>query len=369
MEYKGYKIEHLSSDRLWMGHYPCGDIDSGDGRLLVRAGDNRGEFVIFSDDYGRNWQYRRDLKYIDHMRRLRDGSYIGISFGSLALHHFNPKKQKKIPYILQVNRAKDFDCVLDGDIQASFCLPDIPDLAVGYGDSGNSESYHTGSIGSGIVELDSGDILIAMYGQFGADKTKLDYFTKYDFYQYRTWVLVSHDGGDTFEFLSTVADVQTSPINTAAEGFCEPELLSLGGDHVLCVMRTQGHEVYSPMYACHSYDGGKTWGEVSVVNDFGVLPRLLQMKNGAIVLGSGKWDTFFMLSADGGESWSDRVIVKENDGRWDRGPSGYVSLFEVADDELLIVYDHTDDRVSDDIVTGERRFIYADRYKITRTDA
>ena len=114
-----------------------------------------------------------------------------------------------------------------------------------------------------------------------------------------------------------------------------------------------------------SNDGGRTWSPVSKVEDFGVLPRLLKMKNGAVVLASGKWDTFLKISADDGESWSDRIIVKENRGQWDRGPSGYTSIFETADDELLIVYDHTDDPVSDDIKYGERRVIYADRFRIT----
>lgn len=365
MNYKNYKIEHLSSDRLWIGHYPCGDADGGNGRLIIRAGDNAGSMTIRSNDGGRTWELRRDITNTDHMRRLSDGSYIGIGFGSLAVHHFDPKHQKKIPYIMKTLHAENYDALVAGDAQSAFCMPDIPDLAVGYGDSGDERNYHTGVVGSGIVELDDGSILIAMYGQFGEDKTRLPYFTKYNFYQYRTWVMISHDRGNTFEFLSTVADVQSQPIDTAAEGFCEPDLLYLGGGHVLCVMRTQGHEVYSPMYASHSYDSGRTWSPVSKVEDFGVLPRLLKMKNGAVVLASGKWDTLLKISADDGESWSDRIIVKENRGQWDRGPSGYTSIFETADDELLIVYDHTDDPVSDDIKYGERRVIYADRFRIT----
>ncbi len=358
-----YRAELKDSKRLWIGNYPCCDIASPDGRLLVGVNDNSGGYCAYSADRGDTWEMLREVGRVPRMIRLSDGTYFAVGFGSLAVHHFNPKKQEKIPYVMKKMRAASFDDVLEGNIQCSFESVDIPELAVGYGDSGEAESYHTG-VTSGFIELPDGSILLAMYGQFKSDRTRLDYFTNYDFYQYRTWVMLSRDRGEHFEFLSTVADCQTYPFEPDAEGFCEPELIYLGGEHVLCVMRTQGHEVYTTMYASHSYDMGRTWSEPKAVNPYGVLPRLIKLSCGALICASGKWGTFFQISSDEGVSWSEPVVLSDNRGRWDRGPSGYVSVFETKPDELLIVWDETEDTESDDIPVGERRIVYANRYKI-----
>ena len=90
------------------------------------------------------------------------------------------------------------------------------------------------------------------------------------------------------------------------------------------------------------------------------------MKNGLVVCTSGKWDTFLCVSEDGGHTWSDRHIIAENDGQWDRGPSGYTAVFEVEPDVVLALYDHTEDRVSDFKNPYDRRVVYATRYRITK---
>ncbi len=359
----GYRAELIDSKRLWRGFYPCGNTKADDGRIVVNAGDAIGSLNLYTADKGDTWELIRHNP-IPGMTRLADGSYFAQDFQSVARFQFNPKVQKKIPYIMKKYRAESFDDILTGNIQAEFECVDIPDLAVGYGDDQNPDNWFTGCAGSGAIQLENGDIMLPMYGQFKQDKSKLAYFENYDFCQYRTWVVISHDNGNTFEFLSTVADCQTYPWNPEAEGFCEPELLNLGCGHILCALRTQGHEVYTPLYVSHSYDSGKTWEAPQEINPFGVLPRLLKMQNGAVICASGKWDTFFLISGDDGKTWGERVTVAENDGQWDRGPSGYVSIFETDPNELLIVYDHTEDRVSEFDPPNNRRVIYANRYRI-----
>lgn len=359
----GYRAELIDSKRLWRGFYPCGNTMSDDGRVIVNAGDALGTLNLYSADKGETWELIRHNP-IPGMFRLADGRYFAQDFQSVARHKFNPKVQKKIPYIMKKYWADCFDDIMTGNIQADFECIDIPDLAVGYGDDQNPNNWFTGCAGSGGIQTENGDIILPMYGQFKEDKSKLSYFENYDFCQYRTWVIVSHDNGKTFEYLSTVADCQTYPWNPEAEGFCEPELLNLGGGHILCALRTQGHEVYTPLYVSHSYDSGKTWEAPQEINPFGVLPRLLRMQNGAVICASGKWDTFFLISGDDGKTWGERITVAENDGQWDRGPSGYTSIFETNPNELLIVYDHTEDRVSDFNPPNNRRVIYANRYRI-----
>jgi len=372
-----YKIEHIDTKRLWRGFFPCADIASDDGRILVCAGDSiysgadigamsgAGSYFLYTTDKGDTWEFIRPAPY-PGMMRLSNGKYFAQGFGSAVLKQFNKDVQEKVPYVMKKYVADSFDQILEGRVQMEFECVDIPDLAVGYGDSQDPDNWATGYNGTGIAELDNGDVLLPMYGHFKEDRTKLDYFKKYDFYQYRTWILVSHDKCKTFEYLSTVADCQTYPFTPDGEGFCEPCLLNLGCGHVLCVMRTQGHEVYSPLYASHSYDNGNTWSVPEEISPFGVYPRLLKMQSGLIVCTSGKWDTFFLVSEDDGKTWSERHIIAENDGQWDRGPSGYTSVFEVEPDVILVVYDDTEDRVSEFKNPYDRRVVYATRYRITK---
>lgn len=360
-----FKAELIDSKRLWKGHYASGNTVSEDGRIAIAGGDQRGSITLITTDKGDTWEYVRDL-HLPAMTRLADGTYFAQAFQNVAKRQFDPDVQEIVPYILKKYRAKSFDDVLAGNIQVEFALVDIPDLSIGFGDDQVKGNWSAGCAGTGAIQDENGAIYLPMYGQFKQDKTKLEYFKNYDFYQYRSWVIVSYDNGKSFEYLSTVADCQTYPWNPEAEGFCEPELLYLGEGHILCSLRTQGHEVYTPLYVAHSYDYGKTWETPIEINPFGVLPRLIKMSNGAVICASGKWDNFFIISDDDGRTWGERIVIKENDGQWDRGPSGYNTIVETAPDELLVVYDHTDDKNSDIGPDDIRRVIYADRYRITK---
>ena len=358
-----FRAELIDSKRLWRGTYACAETISEDGRFITMGCDAYGNICLYTTDKGDTWELIRD-RHIPKMTRLADGTYFAQDFTNVAKKKFDPGVQEKIPYIMKKYRSKSFDDILAGNIQVEFEVIDIPDLAVGFGDDQQSGNWGAGCAGTGAVQDENGNIYMPMYGQFKQDKTRLEYFKNYDFYQYRSWVVVSRDNGKTFEYLSTVADTGTYPWNPEAEGFCEPELIYYGDGHMMCALRTQGHEVYTPLYVAHSYDYGKTWETPMEINPFGVLPRLIKMSNGATVCISGKWDNFFLISGDDGKTWGERITIKENDGQWDRGPSGYNSMMEIRPGELLIVYDHTEDRVSDFDPHVSRRVIYADRYRI-----
>jgi len=360
-----YKIEHIDTKRLWKGFFPCADTLSDDGRIIIGAGDSLGAYSLYTTDKGETWEMIRPNVY-PGMVRFSDGTYFSQGFGSIADKQFDKDTQKKIPYVMKKYIADSFEQILKNEVQMEFCCVDIPDLAVGFGDSQDPNEWASGWCGTGAVETDEGDILLPMYGHFKQDSSKLEYFKKYDFYQYRTWILVSHDKGRSWEYLSTVADCDTYPFTPDGEGFCEPCLLNLGGGHILCALRTQGHEVYCPLYHSHSYDNGKTWSAPEEISPFGVYPRLIRMQNGLIVCTSGKWDTFFCISEDDGYTWSERHIIAENDGQWDRGPSGYTSVFEVEPDVILVVYDTTEDKVTELPNPYDRRVVYATRYRITK---
>jgi len=360
---KQYTPELISAVRWGIGQYACADTFTADGKILVGV---NGWYYLFSKDRGVTWERIDIPKGKDSGRfiQLRNGTLFGLSLHNEVLRKFSPE-QAKIPYVAKVNRAKSIEDAAAGQVEASFAVVDIPDLAIGYGDSGSKDDYFAGVMDHGIVEMPNGDIVATMYGQFKQDKSRVPYFKNYAFYQYRAWCIISRDGGKSFKYLSTIADVQTHPIDHAAEGYCEADLLHLGGNHLIAVMRTQGHEVYSPLYVNHSHDGGVTWGKPEKMNDFGVFPRLVRLTNGALVCASGKYHNFLLFSDDNGYTWSKPFVVAENRHPWDKGPSGYPTLIEVAPNEILLVYDDTEDRASDFAKNPhDRRIVYIHRYRI-----
>ena len=362
---KRYTPILLDACRVGPGQYASSSTVSKDGRILVNVG---GRYSLFSEDRGVSFK-RLDLPDVPAFHRLSDGSYVAFSFHNQVLKKFNPI-QKPIPYVMKIMRAASFEDILSGHYACSFSSVDIPDLAVGYGDSGDKDNYHTGVIDHGVVEMPNGDIIITMYGQFEADVQKVDYFDKYDFFQYRSWCLISHDGCKTFSYLSTIADCQSAPIDPRAEGYCEPDLLHVGDGHLVAVLRTGGHEVYTPMYVAHSYDSGKTWEKPFKIHDFGVFPKLIKLQNGSLVCSAGKIGSFLLFSSDDGLTWSEPIYICDNDGQWDRGPSGYTTLLETAPNEILVIYDETEDKTSIVVEKPEdRRIVFIHRYKIETTEA
>ena len=355
------KITHIDTKRVGIGNYACGSV-KGDAKNMMTTYSGG---VLCTTDGWDTWRSFKDNGSRNMSLHLNDGSYVSFGFHSVVEKNFDPEIQEKIPFVLRIERSKDYDALLAGKAQIEYAVVDIPELAIGYGDSGDKTNYFTGCLGTGMIQMENGDVIVAMYGQFKQDKSKLDYFTNYDFYQYRTWLIISHDNCRTFEYLSTVADSMTYPV-PEAEGYCEPDLLYLGGGRILCVMRTQGHEVYTPMMQSFSDDYGHTWSAPEEINPYGVLPRLIRMENGVILCCSGKWDIFLLASEDEGKTWTKPFVISENDGRWDRGPSGYNSVFETEPNVLTVVYDITEDKVSEDIKLGERRIVYISRYKIER---
>ena len=344
---KKVQLTCLDTQTIVEGHwYTARHLQSSDGRIIFtyeNVKENKKD--VYSADGGKTWQEIDDVMGRFNFTLLSDGSVIGFSMRN-EIEEKIPQNQYKKPYILGVRRAASFDELLRGNFEDDFVRADIPDLGVGNGDHGIG---FCGVCDHGIVELPSGEILVTMYGFFHEDRTPMTVIKAMN-YQYRSWVIVSRDGAKSFEYLSTIADVQTYSELKLAEGFCEPEIKLLDDGSLLCLMRTGGQrrkEFFTPMYSSKSNDGGKSWSAPNYVYDFGVFPRITQTQNGAVIVASGREGVFLSASADRGESWQEPLFVSENfasvRGHFWRCSTGYNCIMEVAPNEILLIYDDIDD--------------------------
>ena len=360
----GYKTEILSKECFGAGHYACNFSSSPDGRAIVPVCYWDGEFLLYSEGVGATFE-RREMpqgRRCVSFRETSDGTYFGIGEGN-AYHRAIYDYGGEIPYGLPVYRAATFDDVLAGHVTTKIVPVDIPRLAAGYGDSNN---LHTGCA-INFRELSNGDIIVMMYGQFKDDTIRCPYFKDYEFYLYRTWAVVSHDKGETFEFLTTVADCETYPIpDINAEGYCEADVVEAERGHLVSVLRTGGHEVYSPLYVSHSNDFGATWSAPQKICDWGVMPRLIRLSDGTLVCATGHIHTMLLVSGDSGRTWSEPLIVDRCDGKWDRSPSGYTSVFECSPGVISLVWDDPKEGIAEGREPGKVRQVYQARIRIEK---
>lgn len=310
---------------------------------------------LYSPDGGRTWQEVDNVLGRFHFIELRDGSLFGISYNNEILEKI-PRHQLYKPFIVAVRRTANLDALLSGDYEDDFARADIPELSGNFGDSNN---FICGTADHGLTELPNGDIIVNMYGHFRDDKTKIAFFPT-DSCQYRTWNVITRDGGRSFQYLGTVADAQTWPIGPKGEGYCEPDLKRLHDGRIICVMRTggsphDGKNGYTDLVCCTSMDGGVSWSKPTRVLDHGVYPQIVQTQNGAIVVSAGRDGLFLATSADNGETWGGPVSVIDIDcSRFGITPTGYSCIGEVAPNEIALIYDdmRTDIEIPDRIPSG-----------------
>lgn len=125
-----------------------------------------------------------------------------------------------------------------------------------------------------------------------------------------------------------------------ARCFEEPAFEILKDSTFICVMRT-GSE--SPMYRSFSSDLGKTWSTPEPFTPNGVRPWLLRLKNGVLVLTSGRPGIQIRFSLDGmGIQWTDPIDMMpfmHHDGTYAlTNTCGYTAILEDGDNSFLIVY-------------------------------
>lgn len=123
---------------------------------------------------------------------------------------------------------------------------------------------------------------------------------------------------------------------------CEAHCVQLPDGGVLGEIRVQGELDGKSIFAVfqtESSDGGRSWSKARRINDHGSPPHLLVLADGRVVCTYGyrrePYGQRAVISADGGKSWGEEIVVRD-DGP--DGDLGYPATVQLRDGSLLSVY-------------------------------
>lgn len=121
-----------------------------------------------------------------------------------------------------------------------------------------------------------------------------------------SYCLRSTDNGATWKLQGRVA---YNPYFYHDE-LVEPDLCATANGTLVCVLRTTDNKGLGPMLLTTSHDSGKTWSALRLLENFGVVPRLLTLENGVTVLSYGRPGVRLLFSADGGgRCWEHPTVI------------------------------------------------------------
>ncbi|MHB0935079.1 MAG: sialidase family protein [Armatimonadota bacterium] len=160
-----------------------------------------------------------------------------------------------------------------------------------------------------------------------------------------TVAVASPDEGRHWEYLSTIAGPADVP--GANEGFDEPCLLLLDSGELLCISRV-GSGTDQLLARTYSADGGRTWSPLDRLPAYSVAPQLCKLRNGALLLATGRPGLFLWCSAEPrGETWQPIDLLAHHNAAIPQWPmtaeqtTAYTAMVEVSPDRAFLVYDRT----------------------------
>ena len=174
----------------------------------------------------------------------------------------------------------------------------------------------------------------------------------------------SLDEGKSWNVISKILYENNDNMKNKDEGeFTEPTFEILSDSSMICVMRSGST---SPMYKSFSDDFGVTWTIPEPFTSNGVKPTLTLLKNGILVLVSGRPGIQIRFSFDGtGKEWSDPVDMLpfiRPDGTYERDVScGYPAILEIDRNSFLLVYS---DFTTYNLFGKKRKSIWSRRIKV-----
>ena len=163
------------------------------------------------------------------------------------------------------------------------------------------------------IILKNGTILATAYGyKQGAKKSY-------------AFVIASYDNGKTWQYLSDLCADQK-----VIEGNGEATIVQLTDGRIFGAWRDGG-----PLKYRFSDDNGKTWGKVYEYTElpFAVSPQAKVLSNGALVILTGRPNLHLLVDWTGTGKEFKKVDIYMGSG------SSYGSIFEIAPNKIMIIYD------------------------------
>ncbi|MDD3154242.1 MAG: sialidase family protein [Victivallaceae bacterium] len=140
----------------------------------------------------------------------------------------------------------------------------------------------------------------------------------------------SDDDGRNWNFIS---DILSDPQKMYREGPNEAAVIELANGELLAYVRPSGQ---GPLLQLRSKDGGVNWSKPESIAPFCVAPAARILKNGALVVVTGRPGLYLLIDFSGSGKHYQNVCLYDGSG------SSYASILEVAPNELLVLYDESD---------------------------
>jgi hypothetical protein len=167
----------------------------------------------------------------------------------------------------------------------------------------------------------------------------------------RPLVYGSLDGGTEFHFMSYItaehdpqeaakSNQKASSLAFSGHRWFYPRGTLLRNGRILCTLRCQRDptgDMWTEVYK--SDDGGRSWGFLSRVNDFGAPGSLVLMDDDRLVMVYGyrtaNYGVRAAASEDGGATWGSELIIRDDGGSWDLG---YPNAWQVEKGRIGVIY-------------------------------
>jgi hypothetical protein len=151
----------------------------------------------------------------------------------------------------------------------------------------------------------------------------------------RTGVCESTDDGATWRWL---AEIPVREGDDARE-YHELHAVEVAPGRIILHIRNHNRANAGETLQCESRDGGKTWSKPRAIGVWGLPSHLLRLRDGRLLMSYGHrrppFGNHARLSADGGDSWSEPLVLSD-DGAG--GDLGYPSTVELAGGDFLTVW-------------------------------
>jgi len=161
----------------------------------------------------------------------------------------------------------------------------------------------------------------------------------------RSFMARTTDGGKTFEFVSWLTDEKSIKIRSVM-----PSVARTSPSRLVATTRRKikdrfTRKNYNWIEASVSTDNGASWQYLSKVantdrgEENGSPPALVRLEDGRLVVAYGyrsyPYGIRAKISEDGGNSWSDEIILRDDGGTWDLG---YPRMMVRPDGKLVTIY-------------------------------